>query len=154
MVFHGHLIIIHLMMTIDGQKIEAAATKKALWEDPAMRWELSGWWGWLGNETWRIHGGGSNMETCGNSEIFILWTILDHFRPFWTILEKNPWRARNLEDLHQDVSEVSGGVDDCGRVLEDLQLLEGAVRIIGSTMWHQDAPYPHHIHSSQHPSNN
>ena len=24
-----------------------------------------------------------------------------------------------------DVSEVSGGVDDCGRVLEDLQLLEG-----------------------------
>ena len=89
MVFYGHLIIIHLMMTIDGQKIEAAETKKALWEDPAMRWELSGWRGWLGNETWRIHGGASNMETYGKSEIFILWTILDHFGPFWTYREKS-----------------------------------------------------------------
>jgi hypothetical protein len=29
------------------------------------------------------------METYGKSEIFILWTILDHFGPFWTYREKS-----------------------------------------------------------------
>ena len=55
------------------------------------------------------------METCGKEAIFI-------FGPFWTKIHEGVGIPRRFCEM---LSEVSGGVDDCGCVLEDLQLLEG-----------------------------